>query len=299
MLGIKAWPRRYWTGAGVDGQDGRRHVSEEADVSEYNERIATVAGDILDAVREQLGKHQVTHAEYRAAWAWLTGLAQSGEVPLFLDVFFEAAVERVTNDGKPGSQGTVEGPYYLDDAPVLTERPYALPMRPNEPGDPIVFTGRIRDLDGSPIAGAVVDMWQAGNDGTYSGFVGDVSRYNLRGKMTTDADGVFRVRSIKPAPYQIPHDGPTGEFLTMIGRHAWRPAHFHFHLTAGGYEPLTTQLYFSGDPWLAGQGDVADAVKDALIVEVNKVTDNAAAAEFGMPAQHLAVDYDFVLRSAS
>jgi catechol 1,2-dioxygenase len=267
-------------------------------VSEYSERVATVAGEILDTIRERLEKHQVTHAEYRAAWAWFIELANSGEVPLFLDVFFENVVERITYDGKPGSAGTVEGPYYLGDAPELTERPYVLPMRPDEPGDQFVLTGRVLSLDGTPVAGARVDMWQAASDGTYSGFVAGVPRDNLRGWMTTDADGRFRVRTIQPAPYQVPHDGPTGVFLNSIGRHAWRPAHFHFHLTADGHEELTTQLYFRGDPWLTGQGDVANAVKDALIVDIAQVSDEATGAEFGVPAQHLAVDYEFVLRPA-
>jgi catechol 1,2-dioxygenase len=268
-------------------------------VSEYNERVATVAGDILDAIRMQLEKHQINHAEYRAAWSWLIGLAQSGEVPLFLDVFFEAAVERITYDGAPGSQGTVEGPYYLDDAPELTTRPYVLPMRDDEIGEPIVVTGRVLGLNGAPVAGATVDMWQAGHDGTYSGFVGDAPRYNLRGRMTTDAGGTFQVRTIRPAPYQIPHSGPTGGFLAMTGRHAWRPAHFHFTLRADDHEPLITQLYFRGDPWLDGQGDVVNAVKDSLVIDVQQVTDEAAAAEFNLPVQHLAADYEFVLRPAS
>jgi catechol 1,2-dioxygenase len=258
-----------------------------------------VAGDILDAIRERMEKHAVNHAEYRAAWAWLIELARSGEVPLFLDVFFEAAVERVTHDGEPGSQGTVQGPYYLDDAPELTVRPYVMPMRADEPGAPMLFTGRVLSLGGTPVAGATVDMWQAGQDGTYSGFVGDAPPRNLRGRMTTEADGTFRVRTIRPAPYQIPHAGPTGAFLAMIGRHAWRPAHFHFTLGADGHEPLTTQLYFRGDPWLDGPGDVVGAVKDSLIVEVEEATDEAAAVEFGLPARYLATDYEFVLRPAS
>ena len=267
-------------------------------MSEYHERVGTVACDILDAIRERLEKHAVTHEEYRAAWAWLIELAGSGEVPLFLDVFFEAAVERITHDGKPGSQGTVQGPYYLEDAASLTERPYVMPMRADEPGDSILFTGRVRGLDGTPLSGVAVDMWQAGHDGTYSGFVGDAPPRNLRGRMITDADGTFRVRTILPAPYQIPHAGPTGAFLAMLGRHSWRPAHFHFMLDGDAYEPLTTQLYFRGDPWLHGQGDVVGAVKDSLIIDIEEATDEAAAAEFGLPVQHLATSYEFVLRPA-
>lgn len=265
-------------------------------MSEYNERVAAVAADVLNAVHERLEKHNVTHAEYRAAWKWVTGLAESGELPLFLDVFFEADVERTTHAGKPGSAGAVEGPYHLSEAPELTARPFVLPMRANEPGEPMLFTGRVVTLTGAPLPGALVDMWQAGNDGTYSGFVGDAPRENLRGRMRTDAEGGFQVRTIRPAPYQIPHSGPTGQFLEMLGRHAWRPAHFHFIINAEGHEPLTTQLYFRGDPWLDGDGDVVGAVKDELIIEVGDGADAETVARFGFHGSYQTAEYSFALR---
>lgn len=264
-------------------------------MADYDERVATVATEILSAVQERLEKHQVTHSEYRAAWRWLIGLAESGEVPLFLDVFFESVVERLTHDGKPGSPGTVQGPYHLPDAQLLDGDPLVLPMRDDEPGTPMIFTGTLCALDGTPMRGALVDMWQAGNDGTYSGFVGDAPAGNLRGRIRTGADGTFQVRTIRPAPYQIPHSGPTGEFLSMIGRHAWRPAHFHFIITADGYEPLITQLYFSGDQWLE-DGDVVGAVKDSLVIDVRDGTDESQAARFGISGPHQVAEYDFVLR---
>ncbi|MGW4528689.1 dioxygenase family protein [Amycolatopsis sp. NPDC004378] len=268
-------------------------------MAEYNERVASVAADILDAVTRRLVENRVSHDEYRAAWRWLSGLAGSGEVPLFLDVFFEATVERLSFDDRPGSQGSVEGPYHLEDAPLLTERPYVLPMRPGEPGTPLLFTGRVTDPAGSPLAGAEVDMWQAGNDGTYSGFVGDAPRTNLRGRMLTDDEGRFRVRTIRPAPYQIPNSGPTGEFLQLLGRHSWRPAHFHFIIGAIGHEPLTTQVYFRGDEWLdestPGGGDVVGAVKDSLIVDIGQARDDHTAAEFGFTGPYATANYDFVL----
>ncbi|SFC19602.1 dioxygenase [Streptomyces aidingensis] len=263
----------------------------------YDERVATVVPDILDAVQERLEKHKVTHEEYRAAWRWLTGLAASGEVPLFLDVFFEAVVERLGTEGRPGSAGTVQGPYHVPDAVLLTGQPYILPMREDEPGEPMLFTGRVTDLDGAPLAGVLVDMWQAGNDGTYSGFVGDAPEGNLRARLHTGEDGTFTVRTIRPAPYRIPDSGPTGELLGMLGRHTWRPAHFHFILTADGREPLTTQLYFRGDPWL-DEGDVVGAVKDSLVIDVREGTDREAAARAGLDGPHLAADYAFTLRPA-
>jgi catechol 1,2-dioxygenase len=266
--------------------------------TEPNERVTKVALDIIETIKERLAANDVTHQEYRLAWAWLMKLAGSGEVPLFLDVHFEAAVERSTFDGLPGSSGTIQGPYHLGGHQLL-ERPYRMPMRDDEPGEPFVFTGRVVDLDGEPIRGVAIDAWQAGNDGTYSGFVGHAPEGNLRGIMTTDDGGEFRFGTIRPAPYQIPHDGPTGEFLAMTGRHSWRPAHFHFILSADGYQPLITQIYFAGDRILEGEGDIVGGVKDSLVIEVGTGDDPDVAASHGVAAPYQTADYLFTLRPSS
>jgi catechol 1,2-dioxygenase len=263
-----------------------------------NERVTKVAMDLIETVKDRLAANDVTHQEYRAAWAWLAKLASSGELPLFLDVHFEADVERITFEGKPGSEGTIQGPYHLDDHPVL-ERPYRMPMRDDEPGQPFVFTGRVLDLDGRPVAGVTIDAWQAGNDGTYSGFVGDAPRGNLRGIMTTGDDGGFRFGSIRPAPYRIPYGGPTGEFLAMTGRHAWRPAHFHFILSKDGYDPLITQIYFDGDRIIEGQGDIVGGVKDSLVITVGEGSDPEMAAAHGVTVPYQTGDYTFTLRPST
>ena len=264
-----------------------------------NPRVDAVATDIIQAITDTMARHDVTHSEYRAAWMWLMQLAGSGEVPLFLDVFFESAVERLTYDDLPGSKGAVQGPYHSDAARPLS-RPYVLPMREGEPGEPILFTGRVLDLDEVPVAGARVDVWHSANDGTYSGFSGDPDcpPDNLRGVLTTDDDGRFAFRSIRPAPYQIPHDGPTGEFLAMLGRHSWRPAHFHLTIDAPGHDSLTTQLYFEGDPWLE-EGDCVDAVKDELVIGLGKGEDPDAMAAYGIgSAPYLTAEYTWRLRPA-
>jgi catechol 1,2-dioxygenase len=229
---------------------------------------------------------------------WIRELVDAREVPLFLDNFFERTVEQVTHDGLPGSEGSLQGPYYRSGAPLLTEKPYLIPMRPDEPGTPTVFTGRVVDLQGRPIAGALVDLWHAGNDGTYSGFVGDAPLYNLRAKMYTDDNGAFEIRTIRPAPYQIPTSGPTGRYLEMINRHAWRPAHFHFKLSAPGFADLTTQTYFEGDPWLQGDGDVSGGVKDSLIIELHQSDDEDTAKTYGIATPFTAASYTFSLRPA-
>jgi catechol 1,2-dioxygenase len=264
-----------------------------------NERVAEVATDLIRVIENCLVTHGVTHQEYRAAWAWLQQLAESGEVPLCLDVFFESTVERSTFDGLPGSAGTVEGPYYVPDAPVLAEQPCVLPMREDEPGQVMVFAGRVTDLDGRPLPGATVDLWQAGNDGTYSNFVGTAPEMNLRGRLTANESGEVLVRTIRPAPYRIPHHGPTGQLLEMLGRHPWRPAHLHFKVSAPGCQDLVTQLYFAGGEWLDGDGDVVGAVKDDLVVKVHDHISPEVQAAFGLPEDTQFTEYDFALRPSS
>jgi len=275
-----------------------RSAMEETQMAQYNERVDIVSNEILDAVREVLVRQHVTHEEYQAALQWIDRLVKAGETRMFFDNFFERTVEQVTHAGLPGSVGTVQGPYYLPGAPMLTEPPYVIPMRPDEQGDPMVLYGEVLDLDGKPVPGALVDMLQAGNDGTYSGFVGDAPRTNLRAQLHSDADGRFQIRTIRPAPYQIPTSGPVGRYLEMIGRHAWRPAHFHLKLSAEGLAPLTTQLYFRGGDWLDGDGDVSGAVKDPLIVDVVEDKDEQVAQRYGIPVPFFSCSYTWQLRPA-
>jgi catechol 1,2-dioxygenase len=93
-------------------------------------------------------------------------------------------------------------------------------MRP----DVLFLSGTVRTPDGAPLEGALLDLWQAGADGTHSGFAPAVAAYNLRGRFLADADGTFEVRTIRPASYEIPKAGPTGRFLAAVGHHAFRPA---------------------------------------------------------------------------
>jgi catechol 1,2-dioxygenase len=104
----------------------------------------------------------------------------------------------------------------------------------------------------------------------------------LRAKFVADEDGRYAIHTIQPAPYQIPTEGACGQLIDAAGWHAWRPAHLHLKLSALGYELLTTQLYFPGDPHNAD--DIADAVKPELLL------DTRPSDEGG-----LEVTYDFIL----
>jgi catechol 1,2-dioxygenase len=187
---------------------------------------------------------------------------------------------------REGSQGTILGPYHLPDAPVL-DAPYELPRREDEAGDRMHFSGRVVDHEGNPLAGAVLDVWHADAEGLYSGFDPSLPEGILRGKVIADDEGRYEVRSIVPAPYTIPHDGPTGKMIAAAGWHPWRPAHIHLIVSADGYEALTTQLYIDSSDYL--DDDVASAVKDNLVVHLEPKDDESGVMHF---------DYDFALAPA-
>jgi catechol 1,2-dioxygenase len=248
-------------------------------------RSDEIVGDMLRRIHEAIVEHDVTYDEFQTAKQWLIDVGESGEWPLFLDVFVESAVEQNAFRDRKGSQGTILGPFHLPDAPVL-DAPFELPRRPDEVGDPLLMTGQVLDSDGQPIAGAELDVWQADASGQYSGFSPSLPESILRGKVITGEDGRYEVRTVSPGPYTIPLDGPCGRLCKAADWSPWRPAHMHLIVSADGYEPLTTQIFFDDTDYL--DNDVAQAVKDELIVRPRP-------GESG----ELIVDYDFRLAPAA
>lgn len=245
------------------------------------ERVSTLAGDVIAAVHDTIRRHRVSYEEYNALKAWLIQVGQDGEWPLFLDVWVEHVVEEVATDHRKGSKGSIEGPYYVPGSPTVPCGG-SLPMRDDEPGTPLDFRGRVTSTGGEPLPGAVLELWQADDDGLYAQFAPGIPEWNLRGSVQADSDGRFCVRTVQPAPYQIPTDGACGNLIAAAGWHAWRPAHLHLKVTAPGHEPLTTQLYFRGGDHVAD--DVARAVKPELILDPRPAADGVDT-----------VTYDFTL----
>jgi catechol 1,2-dioxygenase len=270
-------------GSGANATEAFRSVQHgTADVSP--ERVSTVVRAVLEGVHQAIRDNDVTYPEFQAAKAWLIAVGEGGEWPLFLDVFAEHVVEEVAARTQQGTKGSILGPYYLPDAQRFPARA-TLPMRPDEKGTALLFAGQVRDLEGNPIAGAELDIWQADEQGYYSGFAPDIPEGNLRGVVVTDEEGRFEINTIQPAPYQIPTDGPTGKLITAAGWHPWRPAHLHLIVRASGHRPITTQLYFQGGEYL--DSDVAEATKPELVLDPQDQGDGT-----------LRSTYDFVLERA-
>ncbi|MEV6338812.1 catechol 1,2-dioxygenase [Nocardia vinacea] len=251
-----------------------------------SDRVDQLAREVIEAVHATIRKHKVTYAEYNAVKAWLIKMGESSEWPLFLDVWIEHVVEQVATENRKGNKGTIEGPYYVPDSPECGSHG-VVPMRENEPGTPLTWTGRITSTDGSVIEGAKLELWHADDDGLYSQFASGIPEWNLRGTFTADTEGRFEIRTVRPAPYQIPTDGACGQLISAAGWHAWRPAHLHVKVSAPGHELLTAQLYFPDD--VHNDDDIASAVKPELILDPQTSQDGSSQT----------VSYDFVLDPAS
>jgi catechol 1,2-dioxygenase len=244
------------------------------------ERISALVNDVLRSVHATIRANNVTYSEYDALKAWLIQVGRDGEWPLFLDVFVEHVVEEVATADRGGSKGSIEGPFYVPGAPEFSADA-TLPMRDDEPGVRLTLHGQVRSVDGTPLPGAKVDIWQDDASGFYSQFASNIPQWNLRGVITADENGRFRIRTIKPTPYEIPTDGSTGALIHAANWPAYRPAHLHLKVSVPGHQQITSQLYFPGDPH--NETDIAEAVKPELILDPTPTADG------------IDVEYDFVL----
>ena len=170
-------------------------------------------------------------------------------------------VDALDHDRLDGAtESTVLGPFYVPGSP---ERAYGESIAEDaSAGVPVQVSGRVRAPDGTPIAGAEVDVWQNGADMLYAVQSTEASEDHLRGLFRTGDDGRYAFVGVRPVPYPIPDDGPVGAMLSATGRHPWRPAHIHMIVRAPGYRTLTTHIFDAASEYL--DSDAVFAVKPSL-----------------------------------
>jgi protocatechuate 3,4-dioxygenase beta subunit len=232
-------------------------------------RLTDAIERITGALRTVVVDMDLSQDEWMTALAFLTDVGRADEFILLSDVLglsvFVDQRAHPSDGSTPASN--VQGPFYLPDAPLL-EAPYRL-ANDDEPGEPLVFAGRVSDSEtGTPIAGALLEVWHADDAAFYDVQTPDAEPH-LRGRFPAGDNGAFELLTIVPPPYEIPKDGPVGRLLEALGRHAWRPAHLHLKVSHSGYEPLTTMVYFAGDPWL--DSDTIGSVKGSLVVSLKRL----------------------------
>jgi catechol 1,2-dioxygenase len=220
------------------------------------------------------------------------------EFILFSDTLGVSMVVDLLNHRKPdgATESTVFGPFHRQGAPEMP--PGGNIAHLDKKGPPALVAGRVLDLDGRPIAGALLDVWQAQSSGLYDSQDAALDGLHMRGKFRTDAEGRFLVRTVRPVNYPIPSDGPVGAMLRATGRHPWRPAHIHFVVSAAGYEPVTTHIFDRTDEYLGS--DAVFAVKDSLICDfVRHETADPEARRLGIDPPYYAARFEFRLKPAA
>ena len=261
------------------------------------EIIYRIVSDLFKAIEDL----NITSDEYWAGIAYLNELGKNQEAGLlspglgfdrYFDMRMDAEDEQLgLTDGTPR---TIEGPLHVVGAPV--EHGYArLDDGSDEDGHPLVMHGVVTGADGAPIPGAKVEVWHCNTKGFYSHFdpTGEQTPFNMRRTIIADDQGRYKFRSILPAGYGCPPDGPTQQLLNQLGRHGNRPAHIHFFVSADDHRKLTTQINIADDPYV--NDDFAYATREGLVPPLAEITDADRIKEEGVEGPFTEIVFDIKL----
>ena len=188
------------------------------------------------------------------------------------------------------TESTVLGPFYAPGAPL---RDYGASIAEQDGGVPALVHGHVRDLEGAPLSGAELDVWQNGADGVYAIQRPEGPEDHLRGRFISRSDGSYAFVAVRPFPYTIPDDGPVGAMLDATGRHPWRPAHIHMIVRADGYRTLTTHIFDAASDYLGS--DAVFAVKPSLVREFVARRDDDPEKPAGVRGGWFSVHNEIVL----
>jgi len=261
-------------------------------------RIAEIMAALVRHLHDFAREVRLTDAEWLAAMDWLTRTGQISdskreEFILASDVLgLSMLVVQMNHRLDPAATpATVLGPFHIEGSPELR---YGADMSAGVPGTPLFVHGTVHDLDGKPVPGAVLDVWQADGEGLYEAQIQDVDEARLRGKYTSRDDGSYCVRTVAPRGYTIPMDGPVGELISRTAISHFRPAHVHFLLNVPGFEPLITHLFQAGAEYL--DSDVVFGTKEQLVVPFEPREPGPTPDGGSCPEPWLEARYDFVLQ---
>jgi hydroxyquinol 1,2-dioxygenase len=273
------------------------------------DRWSAVPEPRLRRIMQSMVKHlhafvrdiEPTEQEWLTAIEWLTRTGQMStdkrqEFILASDVVGVSMLIDCINHrlARGATPTTVTGPFHIHDSPELAD---GADIARGAPGEPCFIVGKVRDLQGKPVASAALDIWQADGEGLYEAQRGAEEPW-MRGIFTSQADGSFMVQTILPVPYSIPMDGTVGKIMSQTGISPMRPSHVHFMINAPGYGEIVTHLFRKSCPYI--ETDVVYGVKAPLIAEFHQMPAGTAT-----PLGHIAnksfwlLEYDFVLQPAT
>ena len=257
---------------GADEQRAR----EAALVATVLESLRETPDPRLKLVLESLVRHlhgflsetRLTEDEWRAGIEFLTAAghitdARRQEFVLLSDVL-GASMQTIAINNQAyadATEATVLGPFFVGGAPEVE---LGGDIAFGAPGEPCWVEGAVRDTDGHPVPGAVLEVWECDGDGLYDVQYG-ADRTAARGRLCADGDGNFCFWALTPVPYPIPHDGPVGRLLEATGRSPMRAPHMHLLVSAPGERTLITHIFVEGEE--LRQGDAVFGVKESLVRE--------------------------------
>jgi protocatechuate 3,4-dioxygenase beta subunit len=266
-----------------------------------NPRLKRVMDSLIIHLHDFIRDVELTQEEWTLAIQFLTRTGQMcddkrQEFILLSDITGTTMLVDAINHRLPGgaTESTIFGPFYREGAQEL---PLGATISQDGQGEPAVVMGRVLSTDGTPIPGALLDVWETNENGLYEQQDPEQPDMNLRGKFRTDSVGRFYFVGIKPVSYSIPDDGPVGQLLRSLGRHPFRPAHIHLLISAEGFVPVTTHLFVKGDPYL--DSDAVFGTKDSLVVDFIRHDSEEEAAGYKVTVPFYKVEYDFVLKPLS
>ena len=252
---------------------------EQALVDEVVASFAGAQSPRLRELMQALARHvhalvretRLTEEEWAAAIEFLTAVGhitddKRQEFILLSDVLGLSMQTITVNNEAVGdaTEATVFGPFFVEGAPRIE---LGGDLAFGAKGRPCWVEGMVTDIDGRPLPGARIEVWEADENGFYD--VQDPARegMNLRGLFTSDGQGRYEVHTVRPIDYTIPDDGPVGKMLQAASRHPWRPAHIHVIASAPGYKSVTTHCFDAKSAYL--DSDAVFGVRPSLIVDMD------------------------------
>jgi hydroxyquinol 1,2-dioxygenase len=263
-------------------------------------RLREVVTSLVTHLHAFIREVEPTEDEWIAGIDFLTRVGKTcddkrQEFILLSDVLGVSMLVDAVNHRQPdaATPSTLVGPFHIHGSPGFAN---GANMAAGVAGTPLVLSGSVQSLDGAPIRGALVDVWQPDGEGLYESQRPGQDEPYLRGVYRTDADGRYTIRTVAPVGYAIPLDGPVGALVTRTGISPYRPTHVHFEVSADGFTPVITHIFRSGDPHL--DDDVVFAVKDRLIADFVEQPPGVAPNGERMAGPYCTARFDFVLAPA-
>jgi hydroxyquinol 1,2-dioxygenase len=278
-------------------EDNITDLASDRWATAHDPRLAEIMKALVRHLHDFAREVRLTESEWMSAIQWLNRTGQISDEKrqefilasdvLGLSMLVVQMNHRLDSAATPN---TVLGPFHIDGSPPLA---FGADMSEGIAGAPLYVHGTVRDLNGKPVGGAVLDVWQADGDGMYEAQL-DVDEARLRAKYVTREDGTYCVRTVAPLGYAIPMDGPVGELIGATAISQFRPAHVHVLIDEPGFETLVTHLFREGAEYL--DSDVVFGTKQELVVAFEPREAGPTPDGGSLDRPWLSAAYDFVLQ---